>query len=321
MQRRPSFGAICAALLPSLFLSSAMAAADPRPDPDALFSAMGIQLHGPQKQFVLGDNVDGYLDGMTGSYRQRPGYWVGNEVLWQDHAAYRDGRLLDRRSRAATETVYPFGRKVALPDAAEDLVLHAGSRRLSVRVTSRSAGKLSVQPLWAFRPEAASFSWEGEVLLVTPPGSPLVLALSADQAFEMLPAPPGSVATDMPLLQAKSAGQAFTLHLAIAASRAQAVAQARAMAQGPDLMAQTRAAWHARLTRSWLRSSDDNYNRALLWAKASALSFLVDEYGRGLWAGLPWFRENWGRDTFIALPGTLLVSGHFKDAKEVLEST
>jgi glycogen debranching enzyme len=72
------------------------------------------------------------------------------------------------------------------------------------------------------------------------------------------------------------------------------------------------------LTRSWLQTSDRQYNKALNWAKASAHMFVVDEYGTGIWAGLPWFRQNWGRDTFIALPGTLLVSGQFSEARAVL---
>ncbi|MEJ7807187.1 MAG: amylo-alpha-1,6-glucosidase, partial [Telluria sp.] len=65
---------------------------------------------------------------------------------------------------------------------------------------------------------------------------------------------------------------------------------------------------------------DKEYNKALNWAKAASRMFVVEEFGAGIWAGLPWFRDNWGRDTFIALPGTLLVSGQFGDAKAVLSN-
>ncbi|MFN3660169.1 MAG: amylo-alpha-1,6-glucosidase, partial [Brevinematales bacterium] len=54
------------------------------------------------------------------------------------------------------------------------------------------------------------------------------------------------------------------------------------------------------------------------WSIASSYLFVVEEFGKGIWAGLPWFRDNWGRDTFIAFPGTLLVSGHFDDARGVI---
>ncbi len=39
---------------------------------------------------------------------------------------------------------------------------------------------------------------------------------------------------------------------------------------------------------------------------------------RTIMAGYPWF-EDWGRDTFIALPGLLLVTGRFGEAKEILQ--
>ncbi|MEI6385571.1 MAG: amylo-alpha-1,6-glucosidase [Spirochaetota bacterium] len=45
---------------------------------------------------------------------------------------------------------------------------------------------------------------------------------------------------------------------------------------------------------------------------------MTREGGLGIWAGLPWFRDNWGRDTFIALSGILLVRGLWDEAREVL---
>lgn len=44
------------------------------------------------------------------------------------------------------------------------------------------------------------------------------------------------------------------------------------------------------------------------------------EFGySGIWAGLPWFKDGWGRDTFIALPGICLVNGDFATAKSIIE--
>ncbi|HTH14463.1 MAG TPA: amylo-alpha-1,6-glucosidase, partial [Spirochaetia bacterium] len=74
------------------------------------------------------------------------------------------------------------------------------------------------------------------------------------------------------------------------------------------------------LTRAWLATDDEDYNRALFWAAASAQSFVTQEFGTGLWAGLPWFKDNWGRDTFITLPGALLCTGDFPTARAVLEN-
>ena len=153
---------------------------DPRPARDAFFSDIGIRVQGQQKQFVAGDNIDGYLDAMTGGYRLRPGYWMGPDVLLQDHAAYRNGQLLDRRLSASVETVFPYGRRADVDGSSETLVLHAGSRRLSFVVTSGAPAKLALQPLWTFKPDAGHFSWQGDVLFITSAGG-WVMALSADR--------------------------------------------------------------------------------------------------------------------------------------------
>lgn len=299
---------IAAALL-SCFSAQA---GDARPNVEALFAQMGLTVQArEQRHFVVGDRVDGYFDGRTASYGQGAGYLIGQQMLFKDHASFVDDQLLDRRSKQARETVQPYGRELQIGASHERIILHAGSRRLSIQVSHARAARLAIQPMWA--DGVAEFRREGEQVLVTLPGSTLVAAISADQAFEISGA-------DKQKLQARGKTKRFTVHIAFATDAATALAQARAMAGSDAVIAQSRADLHERLTRSWLATSDSSYNRALLWSKASALSFLVDEYGRGLWAGLPWFRENWGRDTFIALPGTLLVTGHFKEAREVLDN-
>jgi predicted glycogen debranching enzyme len=55
------------------------------------------------------------------------------------------------------------------------------------------------------------------------------------------------------------------------------------------------------------------------WALLAADSFIARGSGdsRFIMAGYHWF-EPWGRDTFISLPGLLLVTGRFSDAEKVL---
>ncbi|MCR5495039.1 MAG: type I pullulanase [Treponema sp.] len=68
-------------------------------------------------------------------------------------------------------------------------------------------------------------------------------------------------------------------------------------------------------------SGNRTFNESFQWARFNAWLLATKDHGsnyRGIWAGLPWFRDNWGRDTFIALCGTLLVSGCFEEAKDVL---
>ncbi len=66
-------------------------------------------------------------------------------------------------------------------------------------------------------------------------------------------------------------------------------------------------------------SNDSTLSQAARWAHISGQNLVVDQYsGPGIWAGLPWFDQNWGRDTFIALPGIALVTGQFEQAREII---
>ncbi len=75
------------------------------------------------------------------------------------------------------------------------------------------------------------------------------------------------------------------------------------------------------LNKCELKSGDSRFDQAVQWARFSAWLLATKDHDsdyRGIWAGLPWFRDNWGRDTFISLCGTLLVSGCFEEARDVL---
>ena len=73
------------------------------------------------------------------------------------------------------------------------------------------------------------------------------------------------------------------------------------------------------LARSFIETNDAKFNQAYLWSVASFDALVTTQEAKGIFAGLPWFNNNWGRDTFISLPGCF-VTGNYKDAKEILEA-
>ncbi len=60
-------------------------------------------------------------------------------------------------------------------------------------------------------------------------------------------------------------------------------------------------------------------DRALDWITITMDELITEQQGNGIYAGLPWFNEYWGRDMFISMPGACLVTGQFEVAKKILK--
>ena len=60
-------------------------------------------------------------------------------------------------------------------------------------------------------------------------------------------------------------------------------------------------------------------DQALGWITLTMDQLITEQQGKGIYAGLPWFNEYWGRDMFIAMPGATLVTGQFDYTKDILK--
>ena len=67
-----------------------------------------------------------------------------------------------------------------------------------------------------------------------------------------------------------------------------------------------------------VKSNLEDLDKALNWLTLTTDELVTEQQGMGIYAGLPWFNEYWGRDMFISMPGTCLVSGQFDVAKQIL---
>lgn len=74
------------------------------------------------------------------------------------------------------------------------------------------------------------------------------------------------------------------------------------------------------LSASLVNTDDARFDKALAWAKLSLDALMMNQGSHGIFAGLPWFNDYWGRDTFISLPGATLVTGRFAEARQILLS-
>ncbi|HEY0062809.1 MAG TPA: amylo-alpha-1,6-glucosidase [Telluria sp.] len=298
---------IIAGVAAALTLLPALAAQ--RPGVDAFFDDMAIKAApGQQSRFVVGDNVAGYFEGFTHASAKGAGYMIRNERVFN---GYQSRGASDNPRAQAIEHVLPYGHRTAYPNGAtEEMALLSKQHAIAIRVTGTGTEPaiLSVKPLL---PATGSFTRRGDVVILSPAkGKTWFTALAADRPVNI---------DQTGVVRTRAATSALNVIVAFGTTAAQARTRARTLAS-TDAIGDERRARYQALTRSMLTTSDAQYNRALNWAKAASQLFVVEEFGTGIWAGLPWFRDNWGRDTFIALPGTLLVSGQFRDAKAVLSN-
>ena len=68
-----------------------------------------------------------------------------------------------------------------------------------------------------------------------------------------------------------------------------------------------------------VKSNLPELDKALDWITITMDELITEQQGNGIYAGLPWFNEYWGRDMFISMPGACLVTGQFDVAKEILK--
>ena len=95
----------------------------------------------------------------------------------------------------------------------------------------------------------------------------------------------------------------------------------RAAREEPRWRADKRARLERMLNEDqYVLTDNTQLTASLRWIALTTDQLVTRQRGDGIYAGLPWFQEYWGRDSFIALPGATLVTGRFEAARAVLTS-
>ncbi len=266
--------------------------------------------------FFFGDNLDGFYEGVAFREAEGAGYVVRGHAVFRDFTSWKADRE-NFRAKADGARLYPYGiRHQHGPLTWDELIILRHRRALALRVHSEKAQPLALGPLFDLRGEEAAFETHGGSLLMILPRRPLFVAFSASQPF-ILEAKLERGGLFQPVFRTLQPESEFTLYAAFASTPDRGLAQAERF-RLDDAVEQHKRFLSDFLQRSSLWTSDATGNRALAWAKLTSYFLVTEDPGKGIWAGLPWFRESWGRDTFIALPGTLLVTGMFEEAREVI---
>lgn len=270
---------------------------------------------GDAAQFFYGDNIEGYYEGFTHATAKGSGYWLDGQPLFRDLTA-RAGSRRFPREQARRADILPHAVRHVHRGLSDELSILHRRRAAAVRIRATRPDRLGADILFDSGVGDLRVQPRGKEFLVTFTGASLKLGIAATAAVRRNPDPPAGPAPGLSLL-ARRKTRDLTLYLAFDKSPARALAKARRLRDGDGLAAHTQDIADI-LGRSRIATGDPDYNRAVAWAKLTSVFLVTEEFGQGIWAGLPWFKNNWGRDTFIAVPGTLLVSGLFDDARQVI---
>ncbi|MDJ0654584.1 MAG: amylo-alpha-1,6-glucosidase [Xanthomonadales bacterium] len=147
---------------------------------------------------------------------------------------------------------------------------------------------------------------------------PVEISISGDGVMRIGDSPGLYTTMEMPDHRIVTGGSG-SLHyvLVIEQGTDAATALEQAMASASDSRQQDRLSGLVNGVR-YVNTSDHRLTRALRWLNITMDQLVTRQNGDGIYAGLPWFNEYWGRDSFIALPGALLVTGEFETARAVL---
>lgn len=306
--------------------------------PNSLYKKLAINIPKDEVvQYVFGDNVDGYYDGRTNIYSIMSRYKNKRGYIFSYFASLVNGKLNNRNTEITNTELFPYGVRTNYNNGNYDeMIMHTNQRAVSILVKSKRAKILSLIPKLNLKRTTTTFERVNNVMLFTTDesvrvdGTPAYLAIAADKSYKYqgadLEANPElsseakiKIREIKPLFTSLRKQKQFRVTLAFGDTAEEAISIAKELTSYDAYGAQKMKIYNM-LTNSYLWTNDNEYNKALMWAKFSSNTFVVDEFGKGIWAGFPWFKDNWGRDTFIVLPGILLANGQFDEAKEVIQA-
>ncbi len=294
---------------------------------------LAIEVRGKSRAFAYTNKEDAYYYGETNDVN-RPS-WQGFNVLGHrfldDYLIVVDGSELDRTQ--ATTLVYPDYLKRVYPNGIiEELRLADTIAVASVTIKSTKAPvRIEFIPLVSDGSELREYSvgHREHVLLLarsshtkrTPSQDYPVWLAAGARRFEANHTARTIDGKFTPFSLKCGKARTHTIAFAVAddAPTADSLVQTYLGRQG-NYALQRRQRMEQLLNDSWAKTDDARFDMALAWAKLSLDALIMNQVTKGIFAGLPWFNNYWGRDTFISLPGATLVTGRFDEARAILRS-
>jgi glycogen debranching enzyme len=315
-----------------LLVAPRFVAAATETTPPATTSSLGIQVAGASRAFVFTNKESAFLYGETHASNRESwqGFNVFGHEFLDDYLLIADGKPVDR-SRARV-TVYPDVLIREYPGGLREEVRLVDSLAvLVVTVSSSRPMEMGIAPLFAdarsqddfsiaLSAATASLARTRHPARTERENYPVWLTIAAE-GFAPTRISSSSGASFSPVQLHAPRGKKHVVFFAVGDSRDAAEALAHFASGAIDsLAAARRNRMDGLLAATDVRTGNLTFDRALHWAVLSLDALIMNQVGYGIFAGLPWFNNYWGRDSFISLPGATLVTGQCALARSILRS-
>ncbi|MBD3223567.1 MAG: hypothetical protein GF313_02490 [Caldithrix sp.] len=302
------------------------------PNSEALLDQLVIDMNAPESRvYAFTDGVGGFWQGSTFAYNSSAGYNTGNHNPLRDFLIFSNDTLLDRK-KATRSRMFPHQMRHDWADGHSETITVLSDRMgmiISVDDPHGKPGTLipvfsGTRNQWYVdiddSSQVALFKHKARDMW-TAVYSKTLHSWSAVTHIDSMPNVLPS--NDIFIGQKGHVSRSRECHWVVLFGRNHQVLkkEIQQIVTVPGRHIDARKKHISRLlSQSYFKTDNAEYDKALHWAKIAGNDLVVQQFGKGIWAGLPWFNQSWGRDTFIALPGVSLVTGQFAEAASIIRS-
>jgi glycogen debranching enzyme len=299
---------------------------------------LAIEVKGTSREVAYTNKQAGFFYTETNAAHRNSwqGWNVMAKEILEDYEII-DGEQVLRKSDVTKATVYPHQLARTYPSGTQEtLTLLDSMDAFVVQIQNLKGSSLKVRPLFkdSDRREDFVVKFQDSVLLIAHQSHlkraagenypvwvgislgrniPSTLLISESNSEGLNFSPAG--------LSCPQSPNNITIVFAAGDTEDETIALAQSVSRNCDMyIAHRRQRMEQLLNQSFLRTDNQRFDKAFHWALVSMDALVMNQLKKGIFAGLPWFDNYWGRDSFIALPGATLVTGNFSEAKEILRS-
>ena len=295
------------------FVSAVLASLCTVPIAAKSLDSLGVNIarDGESREYSYSDKEAGFYYGQT-SEDDFSDWYAGWNIrakrIFADYRLYVDGRMLSRTS--ADATVWPDRLERVYDSAVETFSMVDGRKVLFVAIKDVIGSRVGIELVG------------NNVINPRKDGnSVLYAAVEAPGAFvRIMPLNPEvSLDFDGRVVEAGRNAGGFVISYGDEAGSKALAEEFRS--EGGQWLIARRERMERLLKDNAMRTDLSSLDKAMAWIQLTADELVTRQHGGwGMYAGLPWFTDFWGRDMFIAMPGAVLCTGQFEVARDILIS-